>query len=97
CLVRLLDEIFRVRVLRQIRRDGNDLAVRLPGNRRGRFLEWARPARADRNVDPFTREANRDTAADALAAAGHQRGLAVEPEIHDAPSREIRLYTNERC
>src|SRR5262249_34026399 len=42
-------------------------------------------ARADRNVDPFTREANRDAAADALAAAGHQRGLAVEPEIHGTP------------
>src|SRR5262249_34858638 len=48
-------------------------------------LERLRSARADRNVDPFAREAERDAAADAFAPAGHQRGLAIEPEIHGAP------------
>ena len=41
-------------------------------------------AGADRDVDAFLRQCERDAFADALAAAGHQRGLAFELE---GPSR----------
>src|ERR1043166_4039253 len=96
-LVRLGDEILRIQVLSEIRRDGDDLAVRLAGNRRGRFLERPGPARADGNVDAFAREAERDAASDPLAPAGHQRGLALKPEIHNSPPGWQNSFVYERC
>ena len=39
-------------------------------------------ARADRDVDAFFRQQPRDAFADALAAAGDERGLALELKIH---------------
>ena len=44
-------------------------------------------ARRDDDVDALGREALGDRKADADAAAGDDGDLALEPEIHDAPSR----------
>src|SRR5262249_33454876 len=48
------------------------------------FGERVRPARADQHLDALAGERARRLQADALAAAGDERGLACEPEIHRA-------------
>ena len=81
-LVGLLDEVLGVVVLAQIGGDRHDLAAgRLGDLLRGGFERLLAP-RADRDVDAFLGERERDALADAFAAAGDQRGLALELEVH---------------
>ena len=81
-LVALLDEALGVGVLGEIGDDRDDLAVGRLGDLGRRLLERLLAARADRDIDAFLRQHERDALADALAAAGHQRGLALKLKVH---------------
>src|SRR5712691_1581228 len=98
-LVALRDEILGVGVLGEVGGDRDDLAPGLLGDLGCSCLEWLLAARADRDIDAFARERARDALADAFAAAGHQRGLALELKVHlGLPfglRGHFRLYTNE--
>ena len=78
----LLDEALGVGVLTQIGGNGHDLAAGFLGDfvRRG-FERFLAPG-ADRDIDAFLGERAGDALANAFAAAGHQRGLALELEVH---------------
>ena len=52
------------------------------GDLGGRRFQHVLAPRADRDVDAFLGERERDALADALAAAGHQRGLALKLKVH---------------
>jgi hypothetical protein len=78
----LLDEILGIGVLGEIGRDRDDLAVGFPGDLGGRRLEHVLAPRAHRDVDAFLGERARNALADPLAAAGHQRRLAIELKVH---------------
>src|SRR5476649_2518637 len=86
-LVGGVDEGFGVGVLAQVGRDGDDLAPRRLGDFLGSSLERLFAARADGDIDAFLGQQKRDALADAFAAAGDQRGLAFELEVHRDSSR----------
>ena len=81
-LVRLLDEVLGVGVLAQVGRDGDDLAVGRARDLGGGGFQHVLAARADRDIDALLGEREGDALADALAAAGDERGLAVELQVH---------------
>ena len=87
----LRDEIPGVGVFAQIGRDGDDLAPGCLGDLLRGGLERLLAARADGDVDAFLGQRQRDALADAFAAAGDQRGLAFELEVHRNAPFEI-LY-----
>src|SRR5215475_12757414 len=92
-LVGLLDEVLGVLVLAQVGGDRHDLAAGRLGDLLRDGIERFLAARADRDIDAFFCERQRDALADAFAAAGHQRGLSFELEIHAAPLRFVgRLF-----
>ena len=70
-------------------RDDAPPGLRAQLRRRG----FQRPLRArrDRDVRAFARELACDGLADAEAAAGDDRALALEPQIHCAPPPSIKL------
>src|SRR6185437_11983822 len=86
----LLDEILGVGVFAQIGGDGDDLAAGLFGDLLGGGFEWLLAARTDGDIDAFARQRQRNTFADAFAAAGDQRGLDLEFEVHRFPP-SVRL------
>src|SRR5262249_18546380 len=77
-LVALLDEVLGLGVVAQVGRDRYDLAVGFLGDLGRRLLQHILAPGADRDVDAFLGERAGNAFADALAAAGHQRGLAVK-------------------
>ena len=77
-LVALLDEVLGIGVLAQIGGDGDDLAAGRLRDLLGGGFERLLAARADGDVDALLRQRQGDAFADAFAAAGHQRRLAVE-------------------
>ena len=78
----LFDEVLGVAVFAQVAGDRNDLAAGFLGDFLGRGFERLHAPRADRDVDAFLGERERDALADAFTAAGDQRGFAFELEIH---------------
>src|SRR4029078_3407710 len=81
-LVALLDEIPSVLVLSQVGGDGNNLAPGCLGDFAGRGFKRLLAPRANRDVDAFFRQGQRDPLTDAFAAASDQRSLAFELEVH---------------
>ena len=78
----LLDEVLGVGVLAQIGGDGDDLAVGRPRDLGGGGFQHVLAPRADRDIDALLRQSERDALADALAAAGDERGLALKLKVH---------------
>src|SRR5262245_10846880 len=89
----LLDKTFGVRVLAQIGGNRRDLSARLLGDFIRRGFERLFAARADGYVHAFPGESARNALADAFAAAGYQRGLALELEVH----RFLRIFYCGLC
>jgi len=61
---------------------GNDAPVRLGRQFSRRRLQIRLVAGDDRHIDPFPRRFPRDGFANAPTAAGHDRMLVVQPEVH---------------
>src|SRR6478672_7017527 len=78
----LLDKVSSVAVLSQVSGNSDDLSPGFLGDLiRHRFERFLAPG-ADRDIDAFLGERTGDALANALAATGHQRGLALELEVH---------------
>jgi hypothetical protein len=63
-------------------REGNDAPVRFGSQLSRRRLESLLVPRHDRHIDPFARQLPRDGFTDAPAAAGDDRLLALQSEVH---------------
>src|SRR5499426_1516977 len=81
-LVGLRDEILGVGVFAEIGRDRHDPAVGFPRDLGRRLFERLLAPRADGDIDAFSRQGAGDAFADARAAAGDQRRLALEFKVH---------------
>ena len=77
-----VDERLGVFRLREVGGDGMDFLSGALLDRGRRVVEPLLVARADRHLAAFRREAFRDRPADADAAAGHRRDLAVQLKVH---------------
>jgi hypothetical protein len=75
-------KFLRVVVVSQVGRDRNDLAAGGFGDFACGGFEHILSPRADRDVDAFLGKRQRDALADALAAAGDERGLALQLQVH---------------
>src|SRR5262249_39590667 len=80
--VTLRDEIPGVRILAEVGGNGDDLAAGCLRDLGGGRLERLLAPGADRDVDAFLRQRPRKCPSPAPAAAGHQRGLAFELQVH---------------
>ena len=78
----LLDEILRVFIPGKIGRDRHELAVGGPGDLRGGCLSGSLRRAHIATLTPSLCQSKRDAFADSFAAAGDERGLAVELKIH---------------
>ena len=67
--------------------EGNDAPVRLGRQLPYRCLQIRLVAGHDRHIDPFTSQFPRNGFANAPAAAGHDRMLVVQSEVHGILSR----------
>ena len=72
----------RIGILAQVGGDGDDLAAGRLRNLLGGGFERLLAARADGDVNAFLRQRQCNALADALAAAGHQRRLALKFQVH---------------
>src|SRR5438105_569403 len=83
-LVRALDEVARIGFLGEVRRDREHLAAALLANLFRRRVERLLAPRAHRDVAAFARQSARDALADSFAAAGDERDLALELQVHSS-------------
>ena len=81
-LCRLGDHAVHLLLAGDIGREGKDAPVRFGSQLPRRRLESLLVARHDRHIDAFARQFPRDGFADAPAAAGHDRMLALQSEVH---------------
>ena len=81
-LVGGVDKVLGVGIFPQIGGNRDDLAAGFLRYLFRRGLERLLAARADRDIDAFLGQQKRIALADAFAAAGHQRGLAFEFQVH---------------
>jgi hypothetical protein len=81
-LRRLGDHAVHLLLAGDISREGKDVPVRLSSKFACRRLQSLLVARYDRHIDAFARQFPRDGFADAPTAAGHDRMLALQSEVH---------------
>src|SRR6185437_5193219 len=93
-LVALLYEVLRVLVLAKVGRNGDDLAPGCLGNFSGRCFKRFLAARAHRDIDAFFGQRQCNALTDAFAAAGDQRRLAFELEVHCYPLVVVSGYAS---
>ena len=79
---RLADQLLAVLVGCDIHRNGERLRADL-SDQLGGLRERLRAARADHHLRALPRQPDRRRPSDALAAAGDDRDLALESELHD--------------
>src|SRR5271166_2889532 len=81
-LRRLGDHAVHLLLAGDIGCEGNNAPVRLGSQLPRRRLQIPLVPRHDRHIDPFASQFPRNGFADAATAAGHDRMLALQPEVH---------------
>ena len=82
---------------REVGDGGDHLRARRPPDPFGRSVDPLLAARTDRDPASFPRQGLSDRPADALARRGHERGAAVQTEIHERTSGKAQVIMAERA